>query len=72
MEELKEFITNKSLEKVPSGIILTLDGKYRVETNSFGTYYDYETYTEALKFILDWIRATKKELKGEQERGSGV
>lgn len=63
MEELKEFITNKSLEKVPSGIILTLDGKYRVETNSFGTYYDCETYAEALSFIIDWIKQNKKELK---------
>ena len=63
MEELKEFITNKSLEKVPSGIILTLDGKYRVETNSYGMHYDFETYAEALKFILDWIKQIKKELK---------
>lgn len=64
MEKLVKYILNDKYRKVPTGIVFTITGKYRVVTNDFGTYNDFDTYREALLHIHDWIANPNKDLKG--------
>ena len=62
--ELEKYVANSEIYgDAPTGIVITLKGKYRVETVSFGKWFDFDTYQEAIGFISDWIKAGKEEVK---------
>ena len=61
--ELEKYVTHPQLKEVPTGIVIDLTGKYRVETTKFGLWFTYDTYGEAMAHIADWIKAGKEEVK---------
>lgn len=63
---LENYVTNSDVYgDAPTGIVVTLAGKYRVETVQFGTWYDYDTFPEAIVHIANWIKGEKDFEKGK-------
>lgn len=57
--ELQNYVTNSEVYgDAPTGIVITPDGKYRVELVNC-TIHDFNTYQEAIGYISDWIKKEK-------------
>ena len=63
--ELEKYVTHPQLKEVPTGIVIDLTGKYRVETTKFGLWFTYDTYGEAMAHIANWIKGEKDFEKGK-------
>lgn len=59
MTKLHEFATDYTSGDTPIGITIGIEGKYRVETVSNCVWFSYDTYTEALTHIANWIKGKK-------------
>lgn len=67
--ELEKYVANSEIYgDAPTGIVITLKGKYRVETVSFGKWFDFDTYQEAIGFISDWIKKEKDFAKSNEAK----